>query len=74
MKKNVQLESKIYEMGQLINLGKNEVKDALTSRKNMVVAGMLTFFAFLLFQNITYGTLRYTGVCINDLIQLSKFL
>ena len=74
MKKSAKLEAKMYEMGQLINLGKDEVKYALKSRKNIVVAGVLAFFAFIVVQNITYGTLRYTGACINDFIQFSKFL
>ena len=74
MTKNAKLETKVYEMGQLINLGKDEVKYALKSRKNIVVAGALAFFAFVFVQNIAYGTLRYTGACINDFIQMSKFL
>jgi hypothetical protein len=74
MKKNKKLENRIYEMGQLINLGKDEVKYALKSRKNIVFAGALAFFAFIVVQNITYGTLRYQPGSINDFIQFSKFL
>ena len=48
MMKNAKLETKIYEMGRLINLGKDEVKYALKSRKNIVLAGTLAFFAFIL--------------------------
>ena len=74
MKKSAKLETKMYEMGQLINLGKGEVKYALKSRKNIVVVGVLTFLAFILVQNITMGPHRYIGASINDFIQLSKFL
>ncbi|KYK22228.1 hypothetical protein AYK24_02440 [Thermoplasmatales archaeon SG8-52-4] len=74
MMKNAKLETKIYEMGRLIDLGKDEVKYALKSRKNIVLAGILAFFAFILVQNIAYGTLRYMGASINDFIQFSKFL
>jgi hypothetical protein len=74
MMKNAKLETKIYEMGRLINLGKDEVKYALKSRKNIVLAGALAFFAFILVQNIAYGPLRYMGASINDFIQFSKFL
>lgn len=74
MIKNAKLETKIYEMGRLIDLGKDEVKYALKSRKNIVLAGILAFFAFILVQNIAYGTLRYMGASINDFIQFSKFL
>lgn len=74
MMKNAKLETKIYEMGQLINLGKDEIKYTLKSRKNIVVVGILTFFAFILVQNVTMGPHRYIGASINDFIQLSKFL
>ena len=74
MTKNEKLETKVYEMGQLINLGKDEVKYALKSRKNIIVAGVLALFAFILVQNITYGTLRYQPPGISDFIQFGKFL
>lgn len=74
MKKSAKLETKMYEMGQLINLGKDEVKYALKSRKNIVVAGILTLFAFILVQNLLYGPTRYMSASIQDFVQLSKFL
>jgi len=71
---NAKLETKIYEMGQIINLGKDEIQYALKSRKNIVVATVLAFLAFIVVQNITYGTLRYQPASISDFIQFSKFL
>lgn len=74
MTKNEKLETKVYEMGQLINLGKDEVKYALKSRKNVVVAGILAFLAAIIIQNIVTGPHRYIGASINDFVQLGKFL
>ena len=74
MKKSAKLETKMYEMGQLINLGKDEVRNALKSRKNIVVAGVLALFAFIIVQNITYGTLRYQPPGITDFFQFGRFL
>ena len=74
MKKNPKLENMICEAGQLLGIEKTEVKHALMSRKNIIIAGAITVFAFIVVQSITYGTLRYTGASINDFIQLGKFL
>jgi hypothetical protein len=74
MKETTKLETKMYEMGRLINLGKDEVTNALKSRKNIIVAAALALFALLLVPNITYGTLRYLPPSINDFVQFGKFL
>jgi hypothetical protein len=74
MRKNPKLEKMVCEAGQLLGIGKTEVKHALMSRKNVIVAGVIAIFAIILVPSITYGTLRYIGVSINDFIQISKFL
>jgi len=74
MKTNIKLESMLCEAGQILDIGKNEIKNAVMSRKNIIVVGLMAFFAFVLVHNVTYGTLRYTGASIHDFIQLGKFL
>ena len=74
MKKNTKLENLLCETGQMLDLGKNEIKYAVLSRKNIFVVGLMAVFAFVLVHNVTYGTLRYTGASIHDFIQLGKFL
>lgn len=73
MKKNTKLETKMYEMGQLIDLGKDEVKYVLKSKKNIVVAGALAFFAFIFVETMVSPG-RYGSACISDFIHISKFL
>ena len=73
MKKNTKIETTMYEMGQMINLGKDEVKYALKSKKNIVVASALAVFAFIFVGHVAIPG-RYSAPCINDFIQLSKFL
>lgn len=74
MKKNTKLENMIYEAGQLIDMGKTEVKNALVSKKNVIVAGAIAIFALIIFDNIATLGNRYAGGSINDFIQMSKFL
>lgn len=74
IRKSEKLQTSIYEMGTLIHLGKDEVKSALNSRKNIVVASMLAILAFVVVENIVYGPLRYGASCVNDFVQIGKFL
>ena len=74
MKTNTKLENMLFEAGQLLDIGKNDIKHAVMSRKNIIVVGLMAFFAFVLVHNMTYGTLRYGGVSIHDFIHLGKFL
>ena len=74
MKANTKLDNMLCEAGQMLDIGKDEIKHAVMSRKNIVVVGLMAFFAFALVHNMTYGTLRYGGVSIHDFIQLGKFL
>jgi hypothetical protein len=74
MKKSQTLQASIYEMGQLLNLQKDQVKSTLKSRKNIVIASILALIASLVVEHIIWGTLRYTGACINDIVQMGKYL
>ena len=74
MKTNTKLENMLCEAGQMLDIGKNEIKHAVMSRKNIVVVGLMAFFAFVFIHNFTYGTLRYGGASIHDFIHLGKFL
>jgi len=74
MKTNTRLENMLCEAGQMLDIGKDEIKHAVLSRKNIVVIGLMAFFAFVFVHNITYGTLRYAAASIHDFIQLGKFL
>ena len=71
MKTNTKLENMLCEAGQMLDIGKNEIKHAVMSRKNIVVVGLMAFFAFVFIHN---GTLRYGGASIHDFIHLGKFL
>ena len=72
--KNVNLENMLSEAGQMLNIGKEEVKNTLKSRKNIAIAFVLFALGLFLVQGLTYGTLRYAGASINDFIQMGKFL
>ena len=72
--KNVNLENMLSEAGQMLNIGKEEVKNTLKSRKNIAIAFVLFVLGLFLVQGITYGTFRYAGASINDFIQMGKFL
>ena len=74
MKTNTKLENMLFEAGQMLDIGKNEIKHAVMSRKNIVVVGLMAFFAFVFIHDFTYGTLRYAGVSIHDFVHLGKFL
>jgi len=74
MKKNQNLQTSIYEMGQLLNLQKAQVKSTLKSRKNIVIVTMLALIASITVEHLIWGTLRYTGACINDIVQMGKYL
>jgi len=74
MKTNTKLENMLFEAGQILDIGKNEIKNAVMSRKNIVVVGLMAFFAFVLVHDVTYGTLRYAGVSIHDFSHLGRFL
>jgi len=74
MKANTKIENMLYETGQLLDIGKNEIKHVVMSRKNFIVVGFMAFFALKFIHDLTYGTLRYGAVSINDFINLGKFL
>lgn len=74
MNKNNNLQNYLESSGKILNIGKNEIKATLKSRKNIVVAFGLMAFAFVFAQVASYGTLRYAGASIYDFLEFGKFL
>jgi len=73
--KNKNLESKLFKIGEMMDLGKDEIKFTLKSRKNVIVTALLVAFAFVIVgSGWAYGVLRYGGSGIQDFIELGKFL
>jgi len=73
--KNKNFESQLLKIGEMMELGKDEIKHTLKSRKNFIITALLVAFAFIVVgSGWAYGVLRYGGSSIHDFIELGRFL
>jgi hypothetical protein len=71
---NKNLKNYLESSGQILDIGKNEIKAALQSRKHIVVAIVILALTSIFAQAASYGTLRYAGASIYDFLEFGKFL
>jgi hypothetical protein len=59
-------EDKLYEIGQMLELSKTEVKTAIIRNRNKILAGLIIGLASILGLNNGYQPLHYAAPSIKD--------
>ena len=74
MKKTIQTQNVIYDIGQKIGINKQDIKNTFQRRKRTLITGAIVVVALAFASNIYYLGTHYGGISLEDFLNNFRIL